>query len=111
MRRGDGGLFLGRAPQAFLQDYQERKQPPLAQRNIPQPLRREGLAGDSLKCDPFLLAVPPWKEAEMPLGCKGITVHSSTIACELGGLNLRFCEPVLPSDCSFSILYIKFIHI
>lgn len=43
----------------------------------------------------------------MPLGCKGITVHGSTIACELGGLNLCFCEWVLPSDCSFSILYIN----
>lgn len=74
MAHGAGGMGGGTVSgKKFLQNYQKRKHPPVAQHDTPQPLKREGLTGASLKCDPFLLAVSPWKEAEMPLGCMGIT--------------------------------------
>lgn len=62
---GGGGPFLGRSP-GVPAELPEKEAAPLAQHDAPQPLRREGFAGDSLECDPFLFAVSPWKEVASP---------------------------------------------
>ena len=64
----------------------------------------QALQEGSFEWDQFLLAASPWKEAELPHGCKGIT--SSQIVCELGDLNFSFCQQLLLSDFILFIYYI-----
>lgn len=71
---GGGGFWEG--PPHTPAELPEKEAP----LSSPQPLGRRG-CWDSLKCDPFLCAASPGKEAASPLGGKGITAsqhHDST---------------------------------
>lgn len=96
------GLLLGGAPRQPLQSGQ------IFNTTFHSLSGEQALQEGSFKCDQFLLAASPWKEAELPHGCKGIT--SSQIMCELGDLNFSFCQQLLLSDYILFIYYI-FMHI